>query len=73
MLKVKEWLRLRRPDKEGFLAHIEVWKNDGIPYGVSDVRELAKNYGLKMSLEDGKLVFTERATSRTSLVLFGIK
>lgn len=73
MLKVKEWLRLRRPDKEGFLAHIEVWKNDGIPYGVSDVRELAKNYGLKMSLEDGKLVFTERATVKSISININVR
>lgn len=73
MLKVKEWLRLRRPDKNGFLAHMEVWKTDGIPYGVSDVMELAKNYGLKMDIENGKIIFTERATVKSINVNITIK
>ena len=65
MLKVKEWLRLRRPDEEGFLSHMEVWKNNGITYGFSDVAELAKNYGLKMSPEDEKIIIKDNITIKS--------
>jgi hypothetical protein len=58
MLKVKDWLKLRKPDHSGFLEHIEKLKELGIQYNFQDILTLAKNYGLiEPTINDGKVSF----------------
>jgi len=45
ILKVKEWLKFKNPDFDGFIDHLKVWDKEGIPYGFIDLVKLAKNYG----------------------------
>ena len=57
ILKVREWLKFKKPDYEGFVEHVRIWDKEGIPYGVSDLIKLAKNYGTPVPyMKDGELV-----------------
>ena len=42
ILKVREWLKFRNPDYEGFVEHVKIWDKEGIPYGSKDLIKLAK-------------------------------
>jgi len=59
ILKVKEWLKFRKPDYEGFQMHVEVWEKEGMPYGFKDLLRIAKAYNcpLPIRAKDGKLIF----------------
>ena len=35
---------MKKPDYEGFCKHIEAWDKLGIPWGMSDLRRIAKKY-----------------------------
>jgi hypothetical protein len=48
ILKVREWLKTKKPDYEGFVEHVKIWDKEGIPYGTADLRRLAANYGTPM-------------------------
>ena len=57
ILKVKDWLKFKKPDYEGFVEHIKTWDREGFPYGTSDIRRLAENYGTPIPhLKNGVLV-----------------
>jgi hypothetical protein len=59
ILKVKEWLKFRKPDYEGFQMHVEVWEKEGMPYGFKDLLRIAKAYNcpLPTRVQDGRLIF----------------
>jgi hypothetical protein len=57
ILKVREWLKFEKPDYEGFVEHVRIWDEEGIPYGSKDLIRLAKNYGTPVPyMQDGELV-----------------
>ena len=46
ILKIKEWLKFRNPDYEGFKWHVEIWEKDGISYGYRDLIRIALAYNI---------------------------
>jgi hypothetical protein len=57
ILKVREWLKFKKPDYEGFVEHVRIWDQEGIPYGAADLIRLAKNYGTPVPyMKNGELV-----------------
>lgn len=44
ILKVKEWLKYSKPDYEEFLTHLQLWEDEGKPYGLRDLLRLAESY-----------------------------
>ena len=49
ILKVKDWLKFKKPDYDGFVEHIKTWDREGIPYSLSVLEILAENYGISKS------------------------
>lgn len=47
VIKVKDWLKFRHPDHQGFNEHIEVWKKAGIKFELKDLVDLAIAYNIK--------------------------
>jgi hypothetical protein len=45
-LKVRDWLKFRNQDYNGFLKHIEAWQKQGIHFGDYDIQRIAKSYNL---------------------------
>lgn len=48
ILKIKDWLKFKEPDYEGYLDHLDTWKEQGVPYTLKDMDNLALNYGIDM-------------------------
>lgn len=63
IMKVKEWLKFKKPDYDGFQHHVEAWEEDGIPYGFRDLLRIAKAYNcpLPTRAENGILIFEPEA------------
>jgi len=57
ILKVKDWLRFKHPDYEGFRKHVEIWEREGYPHGFRDLINLAKQYNIAPKFKNGELVF----------------
>lgn len=56
--KVKDWLKFRQPDYDGFLAHVKAWDKDGIPYGFNDLIRIALAYNIESpTIINNKLTF----------------
>lgn len=60
ILKIKEWLKSKKPDYEGFVYHIKAWDKEKLPYGFADLVRIAKAYNCplpQMNIEDGQMTF----------------
>jgi hypothetical protein len=58
IMKVKDWLKFRRPDYDGFREHVEAWDDAGIPYGLKDLMKLQKSYNLPIPrFVNGQVIF----------------
>ena len=58
ILKVKAWLKLGKPDYEGFASEIEAFEKHDIPYGTRQLIILSERYNIPVPrLERGELVF----------------
>lgn len=58
-LKVKEWLKFRKPDFEGFKNHLNTWKDEGIHFAVYNIIKLAESYNLpEPQIDSDEISFT---------------
>lgn len=46
VLKIKDWLKFRSTDYDGFIEHLKIWEEHGIPHGFKDLIKLARNYNV---------------------------
>lgn len=60
IIKVKEWLKFRHPDYDGFIDHIRAWDKEGISYGFKDLLRISEAYHIKPpKVINGKLIFND--------------
>ena len=70
-LKVKDWLKFRNPDFEGFKNHLNTWTDDGIHFAEYNIIKLAKSYNLpEPQIEGDEINF--RITAQPRMTKFSI-
>jgi hypothetical protein len=67
VLKVREWLKFKKPDYEGFVEHVRIWDEEGISYGRIELIRLANNYGTPISyMRNGEIILDKHEDDKNN-------